>query len=262
MKPEQSLRQLNAFVDSELELGQQIQMEAQIAADPGLAAQAASLRALRDAIRQGADYHAAPAALKAGLQGFARVPPAAKPAAKPVEHFAGIRRWLTWRPPMWAFALTSLLVAGGSFVASSPSRDDRLARDVIASHVRSTLGSHLLDVASSDRHTVKPWLSSKLDFSPPVADLQVSGATFDGGRVDYVDGHAVAVLVYKRREHVVNTFVWPTREADATPRVLAQRGFNIVHWTRASMTYWMVSDLNKDELLGLASALDHAGIER
>ena len=109
----------------------------------------------------------------------------------------------------------------------------------------------LADVASSDQHTVKPWLSGKLDFSPPVTDLTGAGFPLVGGRVDYVDHRPVAALVYRHREHVINVFVWPDRSAagrTAPTHSASKRGYNVVHWTDAGLAFWAISDLNAPEM--------------
>jgi anti-sigma factor RsiW len=134
-------------------------------------------------------------------------------------------------------------------------QDGRLLDDVVASHVRSTLGQHLVDVESSDHHTVKPWLSSKLDFSPPVAELGIPGSALLGGRVDYLDGHPVAALVYRQGQHVVNAFVWPTSGKDSEPRFAVERGFQTAHWSSAGMTHWVISDVNPQEFQSVVGAL-------
>jgi anti-sigma factor RsiW len=138
------------------------------------------------------------------------------------------------------------------------SHDDRLMDEVTASHVRSTLGQHLVDVASSDHHTVKPWLSSKLDFSPPVPDLKEAGSTFLGGRVDYLDGRPVAALVYRQGQHVVNSFVWPGTSAEGAPRFAIERGYRSAHWSRNGMTHWVISDLSDQEFRALVRAIEKA----
>jgi anti-sigma factor RsiW len=139
-----------------------------------------------------------------------------------------------------------------------PGDERRIESDLLASHVRATLGDRLVDVASADRHTVKPWLSSKLNFSPPVIDLSGQGFELLGGRVDYVDGQPLAVLVYKRRQHRIDVFLWPST-GESAPQTSAARGFNIDHFARGGMAYWVVSDLNANEIADLARLLPSGG---
>jgi anti-sigma factor RsiW len=125
----------------------------------------------------------------------------------------------------------------------------------VTSHVRATLGHQLIQVASSNQHTVKPWLSARLDYSPPVPDLQTEGVTLVGGRVDYVDRHPVATLVYKIRDHNIDVFVRP-ESARAPPSALRTvRGFNVAHATGSGMDWLAVSDLSSGELTSLVQRL-------
>jgi len=250
--------QIHAFVDGELDLTPQLEMEAQLAQDAALRAQVQSAQSLRDTVRDGADYHAAPAALRSRIQALGGTPPQKAAAAAPGQ------RWFAWRPMGLALAALGLLVWGLTLSLGlwPSSHDERLMQEAIASHARATLGQRLVDVASSDQHTVKPWLSSRLDYSPPVHEPRLPGVVFLGGRVDYLDGRPVAALVYKQHEHIVDVFVWPTLGADTPMRALSYRGFNVHHGSRAGMNYWVVSDLNPGELAVLAQSLQIAELAR
>jgi anti-sigma factor RsiW len=108
--------------------------------------------------------------------------------------------------------------------------------------------NHLSDVTSSDQHTVKPWFSGKLDYAPVVKDLVSKGFPLAGGRLDYLDNRPVAALVYKRRQHTINLFLWPSPAQDSGLRTLTLRGYNVVQWTHSHMVYWAVSDVNAGDL--------------
>jgi anti-sigma factor RsiW len=161
---------------------------------------------------------------------------------------------------LWIPAVAALLVVAiGAFLVMNSmrtSQEQLVASAVLAGHIRSLQPGHLIDVPSSDRHTVKPWFQGKLDFSPPVPDLSELGWTLVGGRLDYLNGRPVAVLVYKRRLHNINVFLWPNHgSAEDSLREEDAQGYQILHWDGAETTYWVVSDLNSAELLQLAQAL-------
>ena len=136
-----------------------------------------------------------------------------------------------------------------------------LRQEVVSGHVRSLLAAgHLTDVPSSDRHTVKPWFAGRLDFAPPTPDLADAGFPLAGGRLDYLGGRAVAALVYRRRDHVINVFVWPDAAAGtpAAPRrtdagtAARDGGHAVLHWAQSGLAFWTVSDLNAAELADFA----------
>jgi anti-sigma factor RsiW len=130
-----------------------------------------------------------------------------------------------------------------------PGADQLLATQLIASHVRSLMANHLTDVASSDQHTVKPWLDAKLDFAPAVADLASEGFPLIGGRLDYLENRPVAALIYQRRKHFINLFVWPA-ESNATKatKAMSRQGYQLLHWVDSDFNYWAVSDVNEKDL--------------
>jgi anti-sigma factor RsiW len=237
---------LNAFIDGELGLDEQLQLEARLREDAALRVQVERMRALRAAVRDVGDYHSAQADLRRRVDALTATPAPASPPRI---------RWPAWKP--WATAFATIAAAAVVINAAllAPREDERIRQDVVASHVRATLGERLVDVASSDHHTVKPWLSSKLDFSPPVNELTGPGSALLGGRVDYVNGHPVAVLAYRHAGHRVDDFIWPAEGADRPVAMSASRGFNVAHWTRSGMTHWLISDLNPAELAQLAHDL-------
>jgi anti-sigma factor RsiW len=159
-------------------------------------------------------------------------------------------------PYRW-MALAAGIVAIGLVLwrVGTPSQSP-LDREVVAAHVRSLQANHLVDVASTDRHTVKPWFAGKLDFAPQVEDLSAQGYPLAGGRLDYVDGRSVAALVYRRRQHTVNVFTWPESGPDRGPRLESLQGYNVVHWKHAGMEWWAISDASAADLEELARDLD------
>jgi anti-sigma factor RsiW len=119
---------------------------------------------------------------------------------------------------------------------------------LVAGHIRSLIGEHLMDVASTDQHTVKPWFAGKLDFAPDVKDFAAQGFPLVGGRVDYLAGRRVAALIYRRRQHVINLFIWPDGSSSAGKTPISRSGYNLLSWNRGPMTFWAVSDLSASEL--------------
>ncbi len=165
---------------------------------------------------------------------------------------------LGWRP--LALAASLALVALGSWrVASDRASGEALSEQVLTSHVRSLMPGHLTDVVSTDQHTVKPWFNGKLDFSPAVYDFGGRGYPLIGGRLDYLAGRPVAALVYGRRQHLINLFLWPATQgpadgADETTR----QGYHLLHWTTPEYTYWVASDLGLPELREFAGLVRQA----
>src|SRR5258708_29101126 len=158
----------------------------------------------------------------------------------------------------WSWLALAAAIVLAAIIASNlvprlqrPGADQLLATQLIASHVRSLMVNHLTDVASSDQHTVKPWLDAKLDFAPAVADLGSEGFPLIGGRLDYLDNRPVAAVVYQRRKHFINLFVWPAApDATRTPKTITRQGYQLLHWVDSDFNYWAVSDVNEKDLQG------------
>ena len=156
-----------------------------------------------------------------------------------------------------AGAALALAASIAVFGPLSQNGGNEIARGLVDGHLRSLESQHLFDVASSDQHTVKPWFAGKLDVTPPVPDLTLKSFTLIGGRLDYIDGRAVAVVVYRRRSHIINLFVWPG--SDKAPAKLQRLGFSLRHWTKGGLTFWAVSDINASELAEFQADFEEAG---
>jgi anti-sigma factor RsiW len=236
------LEQIDGYLDGEFDLATSLAIERHLEACPQCRTEADSRRALLRRIAAEATRFAAPDTLRQRVQRViaAEAGPGPRPAG---------------RAPRWAllvasFALVAGLSSGTTAYLLRGIPASGVEEQVVASHVRSLLvEGHLTDVASSDEHTVKPWFNHRLDFAPPVDDWAARGFPLVGGRLDYVDRHTVAALVYRHRQHLINLFVWPDREGRAQPPELTSRqGYAVVHWSDGAMAYWAVSDLNGAEL--------------
>ncbi|MFG1423035.1 anti-sigma factor family protein [Roseixanthobacter liquoris] len=241
---------LSGFVDGELDAAHAFACETHLAQCAGCAAALARLRATRHTLAQQDVRWPVPDALRAGVAAMIARETAALPHGS-ADATGAARRWRTRldRAGRWSFLPSAAVLAAGLFLLVLPPRPapaPGLADEVVASHVRSLLADHLTDIATSNQHTVKPWFSGKLDFSPPVVDLAARSFALVGGRVDYVGGRVVAALIYRRNAHVINVFIWP---ATSAPQSAATReGYSLMSWTQAGLTFWIVSDLNTVEL--------------
>ncbi len=249
------------YLDGELDLSRTIEMETHLQTCGECARELERLQALRAALQHGALAYAAPEGLRERIQSSLR-------SAAPTE----IReRSSGWRPLQFLRPLLLLRWAGAFAVLAlcavaawqllpglrGPTSDQRIEAEVFASHVRSLEASHLMDVSSTDQHTVKPWFDGKLDFSPPVEDLASDDFPLVGGRLDYLEGREVAALVYQRRKHFINVFVWPGTTGSSSTQTLSPRqGYNLMRWSRGGFQFWAVSDVSAQDLAEFVRLLE------
>jgi anti-sigma factor RsiW len=157
-------------------------------------------------------------------------------------------RW-RWITAPSALALVAIFIFSLILVSQRRSAEELLTQEIISSHVRSFMGNHQTDVLSSDQGILTTWFNQRLDFAPSVEDLADKEFSLQGGRIDYLRNRPVAVLVYKRQEHFINLFTWPSGNySNATDRTMARHGYNLVYWATSGMDCWAVSDLDIDEL--------------
>lgn len=244
--------QLDAYVDRELDVASSSAIDRHRASCEACDAIFSRQAQLQRALREHVTYHDASPALAARIR--ARLPAAhAKPAqSRPWSAFLPRLQWLQLGA---AVAATAVLSWTAGVQYASLSEDELVAGQVMAGHARSVLTSHLTDVATSDQHTVKPWLSRKLDFSPPVTDLAPAGFPLLGGRLDYLDGRPVAALAYQHRQHLINLFVWPDHKSASTAtQTFSKDGYNVLRWADGGLVFWAVSDLSPAEMKDFAQA--------
>jgi anti-sigma factor RsiW len=241
---EQTRELIHAYADGELDLVKNLEIDQHLQACTACAQIYAQIQQVRTVLQQPSLYYPAPPELRSRIRELIPHPS----ESSQIRHLFR-RRWLAL-----AASLVLCVVAGwGLAHFLTPTPDNTfLPRQLVASYVRSQMvPGHALDVISSDTHTVRPWFEGegKLDFSPPVLDLKEQGFDLAGGRLDYLDERPVAVLVFQRRKHVINLFIWRAGEvADTSIKTRTQQSYNLVGWTSGGLTYWAVSSVNADEL--------------
>jgi anti-sigma factor RsiW len=262
MNCDEATRLMDGYLDGELDPITNQAIEEHVRDCPNCGRAFETHRSLIRTIGNATPYYRAPAELRERVrsslreeiaeQSTRKVAPDAEPLfsrSRPES-----RTVLLGRPWNWLGLAAAIIF--GAIIAwnflpreQRPAADRFLATQLIASHVRSLMANHLADVASSDQHTVKPWLDAKLDFAPPVVDLSNEGFPLVGGRLDYLDNHPVAALVYQRRKHFINLFVWPIAgDAAKASTSMAHQGYQMLHWVDPDFNYWAVSDVNEKDL--------------
>jgi len=248
MPCEEMQQKIEAYLDGELTLSDQRDMEEHLAQCNRCSAVLHNLRALSASVKKVGTV-AAPISLRRKIKSGLR-----EMTGEGADDF-------TWRH-LLGVGVGSALFASFcvwfvmTFTALSPLQSQP-TDELVAAHVRSMMVSHLTDVDSSDRHTVKPWFNGKLDFSPTVLDLQEHGYQLLGGRLDYLQKQPVAALVYKHRAHIINVFIRRGDSAGQTSPAhhTHQQGYNLISLRKEGLDYALVSDLNEKELQQLAELL-------
>ena len=229
---------LHAYVDGELDLANTREAERHLQSCADCRGTEKAIRELRSPLTSDATAYRAPAHLRRNVRA------ALRREAKSTRQT--LSPWLMFAT---GAAFAAVLLGAVLFQTMLGARGNTIVDQVVANHVRSLLAAHLVDVVSSDQHTVKPWFDGKIDFAPDVRDLSANGFPLVGGRLDYLDRKTVAALVYQRNKHPINLFVTPEPTSRSTsPTVVTRRGYNVFFWTNNGMRYWAVSDLNQAEL--------------
>jgi anti-sigma factor RsiW len=237
MNHEEVMELIHPYVDGELDISNARALEGHLQGCETCRSAELHLRALRDALKSSSPAFRAPGGLRRNIRAAVR------------REARANRQGLSWLTPWVVAAAAVLVIAGLILFQVNRFGSNSVADQVIANHVRSLLATHLVDVASSDQHTVKPWFNGKVDFAPEVRDFANEGFSLVGGRADYLDDKSAVALVYRRNQHPINLFIMPSnRQDDASPTALTRRGYHLFHWSRGGLDYWAVSDLNGEEL--------------
>jgi len=240
---------LHGYLDGELDASRASEFERHLQSCPECVSALETQESLRGLLKQSALREIAPASLRTRIR--AALPATESPAAR--RKHMGLR-WI-------AVAAAVILVFFLSWRAFVPP-DQYMAAgigidQVLDAHLRSLQPGHLTDVASTDQHTVKPWFDGRLNFAPPVTDFAAQGFPLEGGRLDILNGQTVAALVYGRRKHSVNVFVWPTDQRDLSFRSGSTRGYAWIHWRKEGMEFCAISDVAPADLHELVELISH-----
>jgi anti-sigma factor RsiW len=232
---------IDAYMDGELDLVRSIELERHLNECPDCASFHEARQGVQQAVRDDLLRYQSPDAVKKRVR--------AAVAAKDRQER---RSAWSWTSPQWPVAAASVAAILLIAVLLLRPAANPVEREVFDSHVRSLMAGHLTDVLSTDQHTVKPWFAGKVDFSPPVRDFSAEGFPLVGGRVDYINNHAAAAIVYRRNQHVINALVWPVQAPDHGFRNSVDNGYHAIATVHSGVEVWIVSDLNIDELARFA----------
>ena len=231
-------RLVHGYLDGELDAARASEFEKHMQSCSQCAAELEGQEALRSSIRNAHLYEKAPASLR-------------KKVLKKIKGETDVMiGWhfprLTWAA-VAACAVFLVLILAGWRQFTGRRNETLLAKELVDDHIRSLQPGHLTDVVSSDQHTVKPWFDGKIDFAPPVHDFAAQDFPLVGGRLEVINGHSVAAMVYGRRKHFINVFVWPEKNPASTTAGSIQ-GYNWVRWHDGNFEFWAISDTNGSDL--------------
>jgi anti-sigma factor RsiW len=244
---------LHAYSDGELDLVRSLEIEEHVKTCAPCAQELGEQQTLGKGIRSANLYHRAPESLRARIIAthHAALTGGSEQSGRVESPLRSVRR----RPVLeWLAVAAAVIIALGLGIRLIPGvlnarRGDLVAEELVASHIRSLQPGHLMDVVSTDQHTVKPWFDGKLDFAPPVLDLADQGYPLIGGRLEYVGSRNVAALVYQSRKHYINVFVWPDDGTEAkAPEFTSRQGYNVICRSNGGMQLCGVSDVNSEDL--------------
>lgn len=238
MSCEQTPTVLHGYLDGELDATGAAEFEHHLEMCSECLKALEAQESLRSSIQRAQLYERAPVSLRRKVS-------AALPAAR-ATGFSLSGMWMRWLAATAAILLVASV--GWRVLPGLRGTDNYEAAAMIDAHLRSLQAGHLVDVASTDQHTVKPWFDGRIDFAPPVHDFAEDGFPLQGGRLDVLRGRSVAALVYGRRKHIVNVFVWPTAERDHAARSGSQLGYQWVEWRKGGMEFCAVSDTSAADL--------------
>jgi anti-sigma factor RsiW len=241
---------LNAYVDGELDLVRHVEVETHLKTCASCTRVVEDLRASRSVFRAHLPRYTASRELNLRIQNS--LPDKKDPPAESLRAVIKPSRlpFLRWGGATVALAAAVCL---GFFLGVNRTQINRVEEEALSAHVRSLMGNHITDVTSTDQHTVKPWFAGKLDFSPPVIDLAADDFPLLGGRLDQIDHRSAAALVYRRRQHTINLFIWPKSPNDSAAHSFQTEGYRAISWSQGGLNYLAISDVAEPDLQAFVS---------
>ena len=235
MIPEDPRLLVHAYLDGELDPANALAVEKRMAADPALAAECERVEALQRLLRERLPREAPPPGLRGRIEASVAM---RRPRPQP-----------SWRALAASIAVAAVLASGSTWVVLAPERADAVRDGVVAAHIRSLMAPQPVDVASSDRHTVKPWFNGRIPEAPRVVDLAKAEFPLVGGRLDVIGQTPVPTLVYRHRQHLISLLAVPASDrANSAPVLRTVGGYNMLRWTEDGVFYWAISDVGTVDL--------------